>query len=126
MRHHRLEMHNFPPEVIASWPTPNYDNPVTRGNGLIIVNAVFISLTVIAVALRVYARVFVSHWFGADDWCIIFAVIFAIGMTVCVLLAETQYGWNRHVWDVRLDMIAREPFNADCKFLLHQRLKIRL
>ncbi|KAF2101222.1 hypothetical protein NA57DRAFT_33665, partial [Rhizodiscina lignyota] len=99
-------MHYFPPEVIESWPIPNYVDPSTRGTSLIIVNGVFIGITLVAVGLRVYARVFVSHWFGVDDWCIVFALLLAIGMTVSVLLANINYGWDRHVWDIRLENIA--------------------
>jgi hypothetical protein len=41
-----------PSDVLESWPTPNYQNPETRGDALLIVNSVLIGLTVITVALR--------------------------------------------------------------------------
>lgn len=99
-------MRDIPFEVIASWPIPNYENPPTRGNALIIVNSIFIGLTILAVGLRVYVRTTVNRWVGADDYCIIIALVFAIGLAVSVLLANVSYGWDRHVWDIRLELIA--------------------
>jgi hypothetical protein len=31
--------------------------------------------------------------------------IFGAGVTICVLLAFTQYGWDIHVWDLTLDKV---------------------
>ncbi|OAL56539.1 hypothetical protein IQ07DRAFT_554538 [Pyrenochaeta sp. DS3sAY3a] len=66
-----------PVEVLLSWPTPNYENPITRGNALIIVNSIFISLATLT--------------------------LFTIGLTAVVLLANQDFGWDRHVYDI--------PFN---------------
>jgi hypothetical protein len=41
-----------PAEILLSWPSPNYENPKTRGDALLIVNSVLIGLTVITVGLR--------------------------------------------------------------------------
>jgi hypothetical protein len=64
-----------PADVLINWPIPNYDNPVTRGNALVIVNYVFISITVIIVALRLYTRIHIRRWFGLDDIFIIVALV---------------------------------------------------
>ncbi|XP_014551162.1 hypothetical protein COCVIDRAFT_113642 [Bipolaris victoriae FI3] len=88
-----------PASVILSWPTPNYDDPVTRGPALVIVNAIFISLT--------------------------FLILFAVGLTVVVLLANKSYGWDRHVWDIpisnfvptfKIAMAAKLAFTAAATF----------
>ena len=61
-----------PTEVLLTFPTPNYTNPETRGPALVIVNGVFIVLTVIAVALRVYTRVVITRLIGWDDiFCVL-------------------------------------------------------
>ncbi|KAK4979514.1 hypothetical protein LTR28_004249 [Elasticomyces elasticus] len=86
--------------VILTWPPPNYEDPVTRGNALIVVNAIFVALVVLAVALRYYARVAIKKWFGSDDVLIGLALLFTLGMTAVVLLANLLYGWDRHVWDI--------------------------
>jgi hypothetical protein len=45
-----------PLSVIVTWPYPNYDDPVTRGNASLIVNIIFIALVLLAVGLRFYCR----------------------------------------------------------------------
>lgn len=101
-------MRFFPLEVIASWPEPNYEHPQIRDSALFVVNAIFITLTIMAVAARVYARIWISQWFGIDDAFILLALLTAIGMTICVLLANISYGWNRHVWDIKFQLIIRK------------------
>lgn len=78
-----------------SWPTPNYDNPVTRGPALVIVNSIFISLATITVAARIYTRIVIKRWFGIDDVFILLALLFTIGLTAVVILANQRFGWNR-------------------------------
>lgn len=68
-------MRFIPPEVLLSWPVPNYDNPKTRGDALLIVNGIFISLATITVILRLYTRVFIKRWFGMDDFFIMLALV---------------------------------------------------
>lgn len=63
-------MRDIPFDVVFSWPVPNYTHPTTRGEALIAVNAVFISLVVIAVILRFYTRIFIKRWLGSDDYFI--------------------------------------------------------
>ncbi|PVI02321.1 hypothetical protein DM02DRAFT_488688, partial [Periconia macrospinosa] len=99
-------MRNIPPEVILSWPNPNYIDPETRGNSSIIINLVFISLAVITVLLRLYTRIFIKRWFGNDDFLIVLALIFTIGLTIVVMLANKRLGWDRHIYDIPLTSIA--------------------
>jgi len=84
-----------PADVLLSWPTPNYDNPVTRGPALVIVNSIFISLAVITVVARIYTRIVIKRWFGIDDVFILLALLFTIGLTAVVILANQRFGWNR-------------------------------
>lgn len=66
----------LPPfEVLLSWPTPNYVNPVTRGHALVVVNSVFLSIVIITVGLRLYTRIFIRRWFGLDDIFILIALV---------------------------------------------------
>jgi len=90
-----------PLSVIVSWPTPNYDHPETRGNALLGLLIVFSFLMVTAIIGRLYSRLIIKNWLGWDDALIVLATIFAIGMNVTVILANQEYGWNRHIWDVR-------------------------
>ena len=64
-----------PIEIWMSFPTPNYDDPVTRGPSLIIVNSVFTTLVVLAVAGRFYSRLCIQKWFGVDDAMMVLAFV---------------------------------------------------
>ena len=64
-----------PVEVIYHWPTPNYDHPTTRGNALLVVNAIFIGLVIVIVSLRLYTRLVIKRWFGLDDIFILLALV---------------------------------------------------
>lgn len=112
-----------PLEVILTWPTPNYDNPHTRGEALLVLMVIFSFLVLLAVLGRFYSRLIVKNWFGWDDSMITLALvsqvhtpskhsyqsrslttskqIFTLGMNVTVILANRLYGWNRHLWDVK-------------------------
>ncbi|KAI4266450.1 MAG: hypothetical protein L6R38_008734, partial [Xanthoria sp. 2 TBL-2021] len=90
-------------EVIASWPKPNYVNPDTRGPALTVVNIVFIVLVFIVVGLRYYTRIRITRSFGIDDYVIGASVVPTFALTVVVLIADNNYGWNRHSWDLHAE-----------------------
>lgn len=98
-------MREIPLSVYLHWPEPNYVNPTTRSGALLAVNIVFIILVTLSIGVRLYSRVIVKYQSGLDDIMIILAYICTIGMTAVVLLANRHYGWDRHMWDVRPDMI---------------------
>jgi hypothetical protein len=98
-------MREVPLSVYLHWPAPNYEDPKTRGGALLIVNIVCIILVTLSIAIRLYSRMLVKHQSGMDDIMIILAYVFTIGMTAVVLLANRNYGWNRHMWDVEVGMI---------------------
>ena len=60
-------MREIPIEVLFTFPKPNYENPETRGPGLIITIGVFTTLVTIAIALRYYTRIALKRWYGLDD-----------------------------------------------------------
>lgn len=61
--------------MILTWPTPNYVNPPTRGDALLIVNSILIALVAIVVGLRMYTRIIIKRWFGLDDIFILVALV---------------------------------------------------
>jgi hypothetical protein len=63
------------PELIVTWPFPNYVNPVTRGPALYVINSIAFVLAVIAVASRLSVRLFVRKWLGPDDGFILLALV---------------------------------------------------
>jgi hypothetical protein len=64
-----------PPAVIASWPPPNYIDPETRGPSLLIVNSVFLALSLAALAGRLWARLVILRAPGLDDLLITVAIV---------------------------------------------------
>ena len=64
-----------PPEVIASWPPPNYIDPETRGSSLVVVNFIFLALSLAALAARLWARLVILRAPGLDDFLITIAIV---------------------------------------------------
>ena len=62
-------------EVIASWPAPNFKDPITRGPALTIINAIFITLVILVVGLRFYTRLRITRSLGLDDWVIALSLV---------------------------------------------------
>ncbi|PYI15296.1 integral membrane protein [Aspergillus japonicus CBS 114.51] len=89
-----------PASVLATWPTPNYVDPVTRGNYVLIVSVVLLSVAFVVTCLRLYTRLRITCTFGFDDILIIWALAFAIGMCAVTSIATENYGWTRHIWDI--------------------------
>ncbi|KAF1811365.1 hypothetical protein P152DRAFT_459764 [Eremomyces bilateralis CBS 781.70] len=94
-----------PTEILLKWPPPDYETPETRGSSLLVASSIFTAFAAVAVALRLYARIFITRWFGIDDVLICFALLFTIGTNVTVDLGISKYGWNRHTWDVPIEWI---------------------
>ena len=112
-------------EIVASWPEPNYVDPETRGNGVVVVSILFGLLGTIVTALRLLTRLYVTRTFGLDDWFIIVAWVSTlslilsfvlrliltaaqmsgIAMFVVMSIGSAQWGWNRHIWDIPFSII---------------------
>ena len=81
-------------------PPPNFVNPTTR---VPIVLGSTVSTCVLALLLtsgRLYARAYIKHVLGIDDWMMLCAVILAIVLSI---LGATSclYGLGYHLWDIR-------------------------
>jgi hypothetical protein len=68
-------MRQPPLDVILSWPKPNYVDPETRGDALLVVNVLFLAICFIAVAARLWARLRILHSAGLDDLLITIAMV---------------------------------------------------
>lgn len=64
-----------PPEVLASWPTPNYTNPQKQGPTLLIVELTTLSIALICLVLRLYSRKMRYNKLALDDWLMIAAAV---------------------------------------------------
>jgi len=66
----------LPPLSIAqNWPTPNYDDPVTRSKTALVISILLGTVMLAVVAARLWARVFIQRNVGLDDWIIIVALV---------------------------------------------------
>jgi hypothetical protein len=68
-------MRQVPPEVVASWPKPNYINPDTRGPALVIVELITLSIALVILVLRLYVRIKIMRKTGWDDWLMVFSAV---------------------------------------------------
>lgn len=90
-----------PLSVLASWPAANYDDPQdTRGPAMLVLTVIFMPLSLVVVSLRIYTRLRISHSFGSDDVCIVFAALLTVVCAALILIATQSLGWKRHTWDV--------------------------
>ncbi|EFE32779.1 uncharacterized protein ARB_00237 [Trichophyton benhamiae CBS 112371] len=64
-----------PPEVIASWPKPNYVNPEHQGPHLTIIVLSSFAISSAVVALRTYVRVKIKKNAGWDDWLMLSTLV---------------------------------------------------
>ncbi|KAK6535703.1 hypothetical protein TWF694_002153 [Orbilia ellipsospora] len=83
----------------ASASAPNYVPP-NRGNEVLIVAIVSMSLAVIMVVLRLYTRKVYAGRFGWDDWLIIPATITAMGFTSIQIIGVIGAHMGMHVYDI--------------------------
>ncbi|KAJ5908420.1 hypothetical protein N7495_001102 [Penicillium taxi] len=98
-----MQLSNF--TARADLPEPNYVNPATQGNGLLIVNIVGICLAFLAVSLRLYTRYRITCTLGFDDALIVLGLAFAFAMAIVTSVATQDWGANRHIWDIPVDWL---------------------
>ncbi|KAE8146654.1 hypothetical protein BDV25DRAFT_143484 [Aspergillus avenaceus] len=91
-----------PLSVIASWPPANTTNPETHGPADIILVAMFGSIALITVTLRLWARCVIQHRAGWDDLLTGLALIPVLGLAICFSINSRLYGANLHTWDSSL------------------------
>jgi hypothetical protein len=67
-------LRGFPPNFIPPNFFPGYE-PVSRGNTLVLVCIVSISITLFVAVARLITRRIVSGWLGMDDWMVFPAMV---------------------------------------------------
>jgi hypothetical protein len=70
----------IPAKVWASWPWPNYVDPVRHPAtiALYAINGVFLGIATLAVVARLYTRVILRNWFGLDDLFLVLAFVWLL------------------------------------------------
>lgn len=79
-----------PLDVLLAWPSPNYENPKTRGEALLVLLIIFSILVVAAVIARFYSRIVVKKWYGLDDTMIALALVSFITNTSCCIRSSAN------------------------------------
>jgi hypothetical protein len=64
-----------PIEVVLTWPTPNYKDPVTRNKAVLITSCVLGAFMLFVVGARVWARAIIQRNAGFDDWLMAAAMV---------------------------------------------------
>jgi hypothetical protein len=93
-----------PLSVLVTFPPANYVNPELRGSELIVLVAIAIPLLLIVVGLRIYSRARISRNFGADDVCVILAMVRIIlshnveplGEMLTFFFLDPNHGFHSH------------------------------
>ena len=67
----RPNMRSPPPDVLASWPAPNYVDPETRGPALVVVEILALCIGIVVLGLRMYVRARIMRSVDWDDWLMI-------------------------------------------------------
>jgi hypothetical protein len=77
-----------PPEVLASWPAPNWINPEERGWEAPIILLIVLAITFLVYTARIWARLAVAKSMGLDDVLMSLAMLFVFGLTISVVLGK--------------------------------------
>lgn len=95
------------PDIVLSWPTPNYVDPVSQK--VSIEAAVYaMTITMICfVAARLYVRGNQKSGIATDDWIMVAAAISNTATSACLLVLTTK-GLGRHLYDVKMEWLV--PF----------------
>ncbi|KFY12264.1 hypothetical protein V492_03982 [Pseudogymnoascus sp. VKM F-4246] len=78
-------------EAFLAWPKPNYVDPETKGNQLLIVTIISTILLLASVIARIPT----------------------VGIAGLLILTETKFRWFRHIWDVPLDEITGRQYVSE-------------
>ncbi|PVH99824.1 hypothetical protein DM02DRAFT_710258 [Periconia macrospinosa] len=90
---------HLPLEFIASWPVPNYVNPVTRPMATSLIAGIFGPITLCLVFARLWVRLLMQRNGGLDDWLMIASVVSALFIKEFIAYTYSR-SLCRHIWDV--------------------------
>ncbi|EKG14249.1 hypothetical protein MPH_08577 [Macrophomina phaseolina MS6] len=71
---------------------------------VVIAVAILYFVTLSVVLGRIYARLYAQPSAGLDDFFIFLAMIPTTGLAISICLADRLYGFDRHVWDLTIDL----------------------
>ncbi|KAH9904695.1 hypothetical protein F4778DRAFT_40567 [Xylariomycetidae sp. FL2044] len=97
-----------PTQVPAGVPPPgvepNFNNPDNYKHENIILHSVVLSITTIAVFVRIYTRAVIRRNMGVDDWLALLSWALALEFSITLAYA-TVWGFGMHIYDIRASEI---------------------
>lgn len=103
---------DIPPKVIASWPKPNYIDPVRR-SWLPAFSCALLGVSTVLIAGRFYLRARKEAGdFGLDDLFIGIGWVVSIGFTTEAVINATQNGLDVHTVSKLLSILPTETFET--------------
>ncbi|KAF2185803.1 hypothetical protein K469DRAFT_631712 [Zopfia rhizophila CBS 207.26] len=85
----------------------NFDHPENRDQEIIVVNAVFLTLMILAVAMRFFVRRTADSKVGWDGLMCIIAALASIAHSG-LMISSLSIGYGRHLWDIRAITLTQE------------------
>jgi len=99
-----MALNSINPNLPAITPPPgvqsNFIDPPSQVKGIIILEAIFIPLMLLAVSARIWVRTRIVKIWGADDTTCILAACGSIAHMI-VYTQTFPLGFGRHLWDIR-------------------------
>lgn len=89
----------FPSGFIPPNFYPNYV-PAHRGPTMVLVCSISMALAFLVAVARLVTRKVAAGKLGLDDWMIVPATLFCMGLTTENILAATGGGLGKHAWDM--------------------------
>ncbi|KAH8161846.1 hypothetical protein CIB48_g6407 [Xylaria polymorpha] len=107
------------PEQLAQIPampppgnmTSNFDNPPSIAIRAIVPIALFLSIMIVIVAMRMYSRLWIVKRAGLDDWTALFAGVFSASLASVALYQLSQGWFGPHTWNIRLIVFLSPTYN---------------
>ncbi|KAK8051168.1 hypothetical protein PG993_002553 [Apiospora rasikravindrae] len=107
----------------AAGPEPGGPQPPVRtddlGSAVLIVGAISVSVTTIALALRLWARAQSNKWsFWWDDWILIVTTLFSHGF-LALNMAWTRLGLGKHVENIDMASLLPTIYMSKASILMY-------
>lgn len=80
-----------PIEVILTWPTPNYANPTTRPNTVLVIACICGPITFAILMARLWVRIFHQRNPGWDDWLAVAGTVRLSNTPMVLNLTTTRW-----------------------------------
>ncbi|KAJ4984950.1 hypothetical protein SVAN01_09556 [Stagonosporopsis vannaccii] len=90
-----------PIEEILRWPRPNYTNPTTRPNTILVLSCICGPVTFAMLMARLWVRIFHQRNPGWDDWLVVAGTV-SSAASAAIIPAATDSGFDRHIWDTNI------------------------